>query len=185
MSLMPIGIIAASGAASGSLELISTTVLASATSSVTFSSIPQTYKHLMIRYSARSDNSGGTSRVASLRFNGDTAGNYADHRFGNNGTTVTSVTNTSQTAVPAGYMTGSTATANVFGAGVIDILDYTATTKNKTVRSLNGYSVSSNNFVHLMSGVWANTAAITSITFADIGYNLAAGTRVSLYGIKG
>ena len=52
-------------------------------SSVTFSSIPSTYKHLQIRWMAYS----GVGVNLSLQFNGDTGNNYADHWISGDGST--------------------------------------------------------------------------------------------------
>lgn len=81
--------------------------------------------------------------------------------------------------------TGSTATANVFGAIVLDILDYADTNKYKTTRSLAGLdSNTAGGALQLASGSWRNTAAITSITFSS-GTNFQQYSTLALYGIKG
>lgn len=57
------------------LELITNTVVGSGgTTSITFSSIPQTYQHLMIVSSGRSQRSGSEVDGSNLRFNGETSG---------------------------------------------------------------------------------------------------------------
>ena len=73
--LIPIGFFGA-GAAAGAYELIETQVLGSDVYSITFSSVPQTYKHLQIRLTARCTASGSTGDWLSIRFNGDSSGNY-------------------------------------------------------------------------------------------------------------
>jgi hypothetical protein len=67
----------------------------------------------------------------------------------------------------------------------MDILDYGVTTKNTTMRALNGGH--EYNWIALASGVWMNTAAVTSITFNMplTSANFVSGTRFSLYGIRG
>jgi hypothetical protein len=74
--------------------------------------------------------------------------------------------------------------ANSFGAGVIDILDFSSTTKNTTTRVLAG-NAGTTASVQFQSGLFNNTAAITSMTIFGNTGNLVAGTRFSLYGIKG
>jgi hypothetical protein len=81
------------------------------------------------------------------------------------------------------------APASVFGAGVVDILDAFSTTKNKTVRAFSGNYTAANNLgdrqiVHLASGVYLSTTAINSLTLYAAN-NLVAGSRFSLYGIRG
>jgi hypothetical protein len=75
-------------------------------------------------------------------------------------------------------------TENSFGAGVIDILDYSSTTKNKTVRAIYGVSDATPG-VNLTSGLYAQTTAISSLTVTTATGNFAVGSRASLYGIRG
>ena len=78
----------------------------------------------------------------------------------------------------------SSSTANVFGAIVTDILDPFETTKNKTVRSLNGMNAAWSS-VELRSGAWLSTTAVSSIVIKPlVGSNLVTGSRFSLYGLK-
>jgi hypothetical protein len=89
-----------------------------------------------------------------------------------------------------GDLSTSQGAANQFGMGVIDILD-PYQTKNKTVRALTGFLSSdtagySGTQIKLNSGVFLNTASITSLTLDQaFGSNFQSGTRFSLYGIKG
>ena len=74
---------------------------------------------------------------------------------------------------------------NHFGAVIMDILDYGNTNKNKTVRALSG-AASAANQIMLSSDLWANTAAITSLTVTCSGGGYyTTGSRFSLYGIRG
>jgi hypothetical protein len=77
------------------------------------------------------------------------------------------------------------ATSTIFGPIIIDIVDAYSTTKNKTIRSLQG--VYSTGFqVRLVSGSWRNTASITTIAMTSANSsNFLTGSRFSLYGIKG
>jgi hypothetical protein len=75
--------------------------------------------------------------------------------------------------------------ANAFGGSVIDILDPYSTTKNKTVRSLQGVAGATNNAIELRSGFRNNTESTTSISLTAISDNYVVGSRFSLYGIKG
>lgn len=182
--LIPLGILASSGGgAAGSYELISTTLISSSTASVTFSSIPSTYKHLQLRYVARCDLAAENNDVFRIRFNGDTGANYNAHTLDGNGTSVSS--SYSSSYIRAGYLPAATSTANAFAAGVLDILDYTNTSKYKTTRGLNGQPVAYLR-VGLESGLWRNSAAISSFVLNSMNdANFIAGSRFSLYGIKG
>jgi hypothetical protein len=170
-------------------ELISSTILGSSTPSVTFSSLgdyASTYKHLQLRTLTRNDNA-TNDRELYIRFNGDTTSSYASHRLTGNGSTVTNGSDISKTSIELRQgVIGANQTANIFGAAVIDILDFSSTSKNTTIRSLMGHHGSANRIVHLYSGFFNNTAAITSINLRTLdGVNFVAGSRFSLYGIKG
>jgi hypothetical protein len=80
----------------------------------------------------------------------------------------------------------NSSTSNAFSTSVIDILDAYSSTKNKTVRILGGFADGANSRMRLGSGAWLNTASITSISITDgESQSFVAGSRFSLYGIKG
>ena len=160
------------------MEPIATQLLGSTQSTITFSNIPNTYKNLQIR--ALQMNT--TTATTNLRFNGDTGSNYSRHYLYGGGASATGAGGSaSQTNIGVLY-NESTTCASV---SVIDILDYTLTSKYKTVRSLNGWDANGSGYVFFYSGCWLNTAPITQITLTPDGGTFAANTRFSLYGIKG
>jgi hypothetical protein len=159
------------------------TVGSAGASDVTFSSIPATYTHLQIRYIAQS---AGYGRI---QFNSSTTGsNYYSHYLSGTGS-----------AVSAGALSGSTysslvwgiqnfsTTASTFNTGIIDIIDYTSTSKNKTVRILQGVDKNGSGDVEFTSGLFSATpAAITSIKlFPHASNTWLQYTQFALYGIKG
>lgn len=182
-----LGFFAAAGAgaaATPAIDLIQTTVLSSNQTSITFSSIPSTYKHLQIR--AVSMNTNTNQDHLTLRFNGNSSASYIDRYLGSGGAAVESSSNSaSQTAMRllfSNAYNGSTAWA----ISIIDILDYSSTSKNKTVRLSGGYNwPTQRTRVHLASGAWFNTSAVTSITIAALSDSLLSASRFSLYGIRG
>jgi hypothetical protein len=166
------------------MEPIATTLLTTSTASVTFSGIPQGYKHLQIRAIGRTTASAADSLY---RFNSDTGSNYALHLLVGNGTTAQFFASSSQTSIKASpYMADTT---SVFGAGITDILDYASVNKFKTVRTLTGMdnnnAVGSYGQIQFFSGLWMNTATITSITITPSAGSYTQYSRFSLYGIKG
>jgi hypothetical protein len=184
--LIPLGILAGSGGVADSYELIESVILGTATSSVTFSSLAtyaSTYKHLQIRATARSSRASTVDGLA-VRLNGDSGSNYAHHSLQGNFNSVTSSAGTSQTRATLSIITGASATANYFGGIVIDLLDPFSSTKNKTLRGFGGMA---SDFIRLDSGLYINTASVTSITLIQTegANNLVAGSRFSLYGIRG
>lgn len=166
------------------MEPIATNLLSSATATVTFSNIPQGYKHLQIRFISRNTVVGDQ---LGMQFNLDGGSNYARHELSGFGSSANSYASTSQIQIiGVGFEAYSSNAANIFGAGVIDILDYNNTNKYKTVRSFTGYDFNGGGGVGLVSGLWMNTAPITSITMnQQSSGNFAINTRFSLYGIKG
>lgn len=170
-----------------SYESIATVTVSSATSTITISSIPATYEHLQVRVSGRSTGAYTYSSLY-LNYNGDTGSNYTYHSLYGDGSSAASTGRGNETAIYAQNIAGANATANNFGALVIDILDYANTNKFKTTRSLGGYDNNGSGTpigtISLNSGAWRNTVAINSITFATDG-NFAVNTRIALYGIKG
>jgi hypothetical protein len=185
MTLSALGIFSAAGVSgfSSDYELISSTILGSATANIEFDNIPQTYKHLQVRLVGRSSFALAFDNLA-FYLNNTTTSTYATHALFGNGSTVTSNNFVSQARLffPTLFIANSN-TANSFQGGVIDILDYSSTTKNTTTRALTGAAGSSST-VALISGLWNNTAAVTRINFENSG-NFMIGTRFSLYGIKG
>lgn len=186
------GTVSFSEAVASDYELIGSVYLSSSQASVTFdlTGLSSTYKHLQIRGVARTDRSGADSDPVILQFNGDTAGNYTRHglgayRFGGSGT-VYSNSATSQTSIMVTEnMPVSSSTANVFGVFVTDILDPFQTTKNKTVRTLNGMNAAWTS-IELRSGAWLSTTAASSILLKPlVGANFVANSRFSIYGLKG
>lgn len=179
---MPIiyGVLASSMAtASSSYESIATSNPTSG-SSITFSSIPSTYKHLQIRMNSRYS---VTDTRLDITFNSDTATNYAYHWLVGDGTAASAANGTSQTAaLGAGYATGGT---NIAAPSIVDIHDYSSTTKAKTVRAFNGWDTNGSGRIRLMSGLWTSTSAINSITLTLSAGTFATGTSIALYGIKG
>ena len=184
---IPLGILAVAGAGAGgggAFDLLETTVLTTNTASVTFSSLGSysDYKHLQIRAVAQFDDTSGALDTR-LRFNSDTGTNYNSHHLKGNGSAVSSYAYTTSSQIWIDDSTSNKSVAGSYGAFVIDILDFSNTSKFTTTRTLSGVAISGDNNILLQSGAWRNTAAVTSITWsADI--NFTSGSRFSLYGIK-
>ena len=177
------GILASSGGAAGAFDLLETTVLSSSQSEIVFSNIPQNYKHLQVRYLLRSDAATTNLGNIGLTFNSDTGNNYSTHTLNGTGSSVTSSAETSAARINIrDTIAGNSNTSGIFGSGVIDILDYSATTKNSTIRALAG-GLGVETDILLASGAWYNTNAITSLRIVDLSAaNFVAGSRVSIYG---
>lgn len=166
------------------MEPIATTVVGSGGSyNITFSDIPQGYKHLQVRMTVRASSSGNMLYAA---LNGDSSSTIAIHSLGGSGASAYANAATAVQYLRMQRQNGITNTASTFTAGIIDILDYTSTNKYKTVRCFSGTDQNGSGAIDLESNLWQSTDAITSISFMLA--NSATFTqysRVSLYGIKG
>jgi hypothetical protein len=181
---MPIlGIMASSTPSVGDYESIATTTVGSGGSaSVTFSSIPGTYKHLQVRYIAR-DTYAATYDVTKLEINGATSG-YSWHELAGNGSTAAAGAAATTSFIRAGRVSYANDTANTFAVGILDILDYANTNKYKTTRLLNGVDTNGAGMALLGSGLYQSTSAVTSITFTSLGTAYAQYSSFALYGIR-
>jgi hypothetical protein len=121
-----------------------------------------------------------------MNFNSDTGNNYVWHYLRGNGSIATASASSSTSYILSGNVVASTGGSDMFGAGVIDILDYSNTNKNTTARILNGEDRNGAGFLYFNSGLWMNTNAITSIVLApDSGTLWTRYSSFALYGIKG
>lgn len=165
---------------------IATTTLGSTTSSVTFSNIPQSFKHLQIRMYGRTDRgySGNPYDGVYLQYNG----NYPSKGHGiaafDNFTSLPAYSETYLAFLPD---SGGSFNTNVYGAFIIDILDYNKSNKNKTTRVFGGFSANASQYgaVSLASLLHDSANPITSITLTSaFGTNFLAHSKFALYGIK-
>jgi hypothetical protein len=158
-------------------------------STITFSSIPQTFKHLQVRYVTKDDGNSTVPRPLDVRYNGQLS-TYRSHILTGTGSTLYSETTTAMTI---GYTPVLTGASNAFAAGIFDILDYADTNKTATFRNFSGYTNGSSgdsypqtiSQVAMTSGMRTTTTAITSLTFVTGWGNFVTQARFSLYGIKG
>ena len=164
-------------------DILEEIVLASSASSVTLSGLGAytDYQHLQVRMTARTDRASSVDEII-VQLNADTGTNYTTHYLNGTGSAVESFEDLSINGMRV-RAAGSTATSNVFAPAVIDILDFSSSSKNTTTRTFNHDA--GNNHVRLLSGLWLNTAAVTSIKFDQLyGSNFGTGSRFSLIGVR-
>jgi hypothetical protein len=165
--------------------LISSQVLTGTASTVTFSSIPSTYKDLSLKWSVRDSNA---SLVANsfIYYNGNSSTtSYSQTYFrGGNSSGTSSTRNSSDNDIYLGYNNGSTSTANTFSSGELYIPNY-ALTSTRPMSSFLAQeeNSTSSGWMHINSGVYIGTDAITSITLTA-SVNFLAGSSFYLYGIN-
>jgi hypothetical protein len=173
----------------GFVSIATTTVGSGGASSVTFSGIPQVYKHLQIRAIGQDNRATyGISELA-WQFNSDTGSNYSFHGLYGNGTSAISEASTTTAFIRANGVLGTT-TGGTFGGFVIDILDYANTSKNTTTKTLcgvdfNGVIAGFSGRTALWSGAWYNTSAVNNIVLYSTNGNLQQHSSFALYGIQG
>jgi hypothetical protein len=162
--------------------IASSIVTVDGTSNINFNSIPQTYRHLELYIYGRGSIA-GTFVNAYCRFSGDAGVNYNGHTFGSDGANTYTGSYTGYDAHEMGVLPLNDLTADCYGVYVMSILDYRSTDKIKTIRTLNGFDVNTSGQILMKSGLWRNTAAVSSISITYPPFK--AGTRFDLYGIEG
>jgi hypothetical protein len=148
--------------------------LGAAASSVTFGSIPSTYRDLICIVVAE----GSTTLQGRIRLNSDTGSNYNYQRLSGNGTAASAERAGS---VSSGFLS-AIAQATTTGALQmnINIMDYSATDKHTTIISRADQAA---NGTDAIANRWANTAAVTSVQILTSTGNWASGSTFALYGV--
>lgn len=159
--------------AGSTYSTIATTTLGSSQSTVTFSSITGIYTDLVAVVSF-AQSSGQASMY--MNFNGDTGSNYSVTTMEGNGTTTISQQPANRSAMyVVGYFSASYTSPYI---SIINIMNYSNTTTNKTV-----VSRSSSNTANAYVGLWRSTSAINSIVFTADSSTFSSGSTFTLYGI--
>lgn len=164
-------------------EAIATvTVGSGGASTITFSSIPQTYTDLVLLTSLRDTASTVGNAGIRVIFNGNSSGYSTRWIFGT-GSTALSTTD-SGSWIRVGQQPGANATSNTFSNDFIYIPNYTVAVN----KSISADSVGENNgtesYMTLTAGLWSNTAAITQIQLQSNSTSWAQHSTATLYGIK-
>ena len=148
--------------------------LGTASSSITFSSIPATYRDLVMVING----SVATATSFNFRFNGDSGTNYFVVNV-QGFSPPTSGSSTDNKMVP---WAPNNLVANQPFLLTSNFMDYSATDKHKTALHRIGGQAGGETWVAMTAGRWANTGAITSIVI-ESGANFNAGATLALYGI--
>jgi hypothetical protein len=178
--------IAATGGSGGAWTQISSqTVTGSAVATVSFTSIPGTYKDLILVSRPR-----GTAAVAAvnlqMQFNSDTGANYDWGTISAASATVTYGTSVGANSIRVGAISaGTSINANRYGSVTVEIVQYTNISMEKDIisRSWDDASRTTGTFRRQDGGgTWRNTAAITRIDLAMDSGNIDVGSTFVLYG---
>lgn len=156
---------------------IATQTLGSSASTVTFSSIPQTYTDLRFVCSFNSS----SYAVGGLQFNGVASGYSTTYMYSG----VTSQRLTGQSKIPFQQGTGPITQSNTFQLVITDIMNYSNTNTYKTVLWKTGNPTTTDYPGYEWGvGLSSSTSAITSITFDSGGTNIfQTGSTFTLFGI--
>lgn len=148
-------------------EPIATTTLSSGTGSVTFNSLG-TYTDIVMVFNGVADNN------LSLRFNGDSGANYSITRIIGDGSSASSSRYTGITSMYGPYAAAQQMT-------IWQVMNFSNSTTYKTALARGGGAGTQ---TEAYVGLWRNTAAITSLTVLSQSGSMAAGSTITLYGIK-
>ena len=154
-------------------DLLDSVTLSSSSSSVTFSSIDQSYRDLIL---VSSINASATSYFY-LRFNSDSSSSYSTVNMGGDGGATNSFATTATQSYLNFYQSASTTEPN---GSITQIMDYSQTDKHKSVLVRNN---TASKVVEARASRWANTAAITSLSVTASTGNFTAGSTFYLYGV--
>lgn len=161
------------------VKIATATVGSGGAATINFSSIPQTYTDLVVKISARNNE---TDNGASLRvyFNGDTANTNVKELRAISSTPASYTITYAQ----AGYVAADQTESNVFGTATVYIPNYTSS----NYKSFSGEIILPSNvefYSVLSSRLWSSTSAINQVTIANsLSWTWAQHTTATLYGIK-
>lgn len=167
----------------GTHKLIgSVTVSAGSQAAIEFTSIPQTYTDLLVKLSIRQTKPDGYSEIT-VKFNGSST-NFTMRALN---AAATAVDSYNSTTAYVGSALGTTANGgtSVFSNNEIYLPNYTSSNyKSYSAESVAERNFASFNNSSLITGLWSNTAAITSLLFESPGYYIEQYSTAYLYGIE-
>jgi hypothetical protein len=171
----------------GMQAIYTQTVGAGGASTIVFNNIPQTFTDLKLVVSVRSNTTtgGGPGDPLSVRFNGASTNYNHDYLIGT-GTSVL-VGNNGYGYTPnylwLAYLNENGTTASTYASNDYYISGYSSNNFKSVIID----SVTENNasgaLQSLLSGVWMDTAAITSMTIFALGGGIRQYSTFTLYGI--
>jgi len=161
-------------------ELISSVALSSTTDTFTFSSLPSTYRDLVLTADNIFNNQ-NVSAIISIRVNGDSGNNYYYQTMSGSETAI----NRDQLNFSQIFLERTTFGDTRQAFLKADFADYSQTNKFKSIGVHYGMLATGFNSVSKTAAMWASTAAINSISVLCDSGNFAVGTQFTIWGIKG
>lgn len=154
-------------------DLLDSVTLASSAASVSFSSISQDYRDLILICDA--SHTEDVTKSLIVRFNGDTGSNYSyvlmdtgPSSYGGTGTN---------------FLVGQTTASTTKSMTILQMMDYSATDKHKSGLNRLNRPTGAAAIIEASAVRWANTSAITAIDIISTG-TIATGSTFYLYGIS-
>lgn len=159
-------------------ERLASTTLASSQASITFTSISQSYTDLRIVINALSTGTGDYNFY--VTFNSD-ANNYNYNNMFSYQGGFSANPNASASGINIIGAEGVNSFASLW---IFDLINYSNTSYRKSFLWENGSMNNTTDYTVLRGwGSWHNTSAVSSVTVAPTGTNLATGTVISIYGL--
>ena len=162
----------------------SVTVGVGGAASMAFTSIPSTYTDLVVKLSTRDSDLSANNGYVLMTFNGSTS-SYSTRWIRGNGAAASSATGaTSSIDVGVGgAMDSGGNTASTFSNIDVYIPNYAGSAYKSTYNDSVSESNATTAYMGLEAGLWSNTAAITSISFAPT-VLFAQYSTAYLYGVN-
>jgi hypothetical protein len=161
--------------------------LGSPAASVTFSGIPQTYRHLLLIASTRQNDAAPGMSGLGLRFNGDASAVYCYQIVLAAGSSISTFGSVGQGEMYLGGSGGGGSAGANFVINDIVIANYSYNGIHKQCRGLvsgaEGASIASSMKMFISGGTWTSGAPITSLTCLPQAGSFITASRFTLYGI--
>jgi len=169
------------------MSLISESLLTGSVASVTFASVPQGFRTLVLTTSARVDSAIEIDLI-NVRFNSDSTANYDLQVLNGNAAVTVAAAFRAATTISALLCEGASSSSNAFAPGICFIFDYSRIGPLKHTIALamafGNKSADADLFASLRVGGWRSTAAITQIALSpNGGGSFVTNSRFQLYGI--
>lgn len=166
--------------------LIQDQLLVASASSISFTSIPATYRHLYCLLTGRTDIGGSSEDFCYLQFNNDSGANYDYEGINFNNAATSFAAAYGQTRGRLSTLASNSASANRAGLMAFFVADYTGVAFHKLYHVIGGSVVSTsgnNATVRDATGLWRSATAINRLDLFPESGNFIAGTRATLFGM--
>ena len=167
-------------------KIATVTVTGATAANIEFTSIPQTYTDLLLKVSLRDNRTDSPVTDTLVTFNNSTSG-YSVRGVYGTGSIADDVVSLSRTDLAGTYEnTSQSGNDSVFSNSEYYIANYkTSNTKPVIIDGVTEKNVTSDIYMSLITGVWVNSSAITSIKLVPMFSLLfVTNSTATLYGIK-